>query len=70
MRILDIFKRKRYGIIEVYIDKSGEYRWRLKASNGRIVAESGEGYESSNDCEKGLKSARHNINTKRMFYRT
>jgi uncharacterized protein YegP (UPF0339 family) len=25
-------------------DKKGEWRWRLKATNGRILADSGEGY--------------------------
>jgi uncharacterized protein YegP (UPF0339 family) len=28
----------------IYQDKRGEWRWRLKARNGRIVADSGEGY--------------------------
>ncbi len=28
---------------EVYLDRAGEYRWRLKAANGEIVAVS-EGY--------------------------
>lgn len=28
----------------VFKDTSGEYRWRLKAPNGQIVATSGEGY--------------------------
>lgn len=28
----------------VYRDNSGEYRWQLKAINGRIIAESGEGF--------------------------
>jgi uncharacterized protein YegP (UPF0339 family) len=31
-------------VIEVYRDAKGEHRWRMKASNGRIVADSGEGY--------------------------
>lgn len=30
---------------EVYPDAGGEWRWRLVARNGRIVAESGEGYK-------------------------
>lgn len=29
---------------EVYQDKKSEWRWRLVSRNGRIVAESGEGY--------------------------
>ena len=28
----------------VYEDASGEWRWRLVAGNGRIIADSGEGY--------------------------
>ncbi|WP_440989242.1 YegP family protein [Haloarchaeobius baliensis] len=31
---------------EVFRDKAGEYRWRLVADNGRILADSGEGYAS------------------------
>lgn len=31
--------------IEVYRDAAGEFRWRARDTNGRIVAESGEGYE-------------------------
>ena len=28
----------------IYRDAVGEWRWRLRARNGRIVADSGEGY--------------------------
>lgn len=34
----------------IYKDASGYWRWRLKASNGRIVADSGEGYYNRQDC--------------------
>jgi uncharacterized protein YegP (UPF0339 family) len=38
---------------EIY--KSGtEYRWRLKASNGRIIADSGESYKNKSDCVAGI----------------
>jgi uncharacterized protein YegP (UPF0339 family) len=30
----------------IYKDVQGEWRWHLKASNGRILADSGEGYKS------------------------
>ena len=36
--------------VEVYRDKSGEWRWRKTAANGRIVSESGEGYTRYADC--------------------
>ena len=32
--------------VEVYSDEAGEYRWRAIAENGKIVAESGEGYKN------------------------
>ncbi|HXI23290.1 MAG TPA: DUF1508 domain-containing protein [Pyrinomonadaceae bacterium] len=33
-----------------YKDAKGEWRWRLKASNGRIIADSGEGYTTESNC--------------------
>jgi len=36
--------------VDVYQDQAGEWRWRLKAANGRIVADSGEGYGNQADC--------------------
>ncbi len=31
-------------------DSKGEWRWHLKAANGRIIADSGEGYKSEQEC--------------------
>lgn len=33
-------------LFHTYKDSSDEWRWHLKASNGKIVADSGEGYSS------------------------
>ena len=30
--------------VQIYRDANREWRWRLRAANGRIVADSGEGY--------------------------
>jgi uncharacterized protein YegP (UPF0339 family) len=35
---------------EVYRDKAGDWRWRRIASNGEIVADSGEGYSRKFDA--------------------
>ncbi len=35
----------------IYTDARGEYRWRLKANNGRIVADSAEGYSSKQGAQ-------------------
>lgn len=39
----------------VYKDNGGEWRWRLVAGNGRIIAESGEGYHHKQDCLHGIE---------------
>jgi hypothetical protein len=43
------------GKFEVYQDRAGKYRFRLKASNGEIVA-SGEAYESKSAAHKGCEA--------------
>ncbi len=44
---------------EVYVDKAGEFRFRLKARNGEIVAV-GEGYKAKASCLNGIDSIRRN----------
>ena len=44
---------------EVYTDKAGEFRFRLKATNGEIIATS-EGYKSKASCLNGVESVRKN----------
>src|SRR5262245_14209196 len=39
---------------EVYQDRAKEYRWRLKAANGQIVASSSEGYKAKADSQKAI----------------
>jgi uncharacterized protein YegP (UPF0339 family) len=36
---------KRRARFVVYKDVKGEWRWQLRAANGRIIADSGEGYK-------------------------
>lgn len=44
---------------ELYKDKAGEFRFRLKARNGEIIATS-EGYTTHAACENGIESVRKN----------
>ena len=44
---------------ETYQDKKGEYRFRLKAANGEIIAV-GEGYTTMDGCKKGIESVARN----------
>lgn len=41
---------------ELYKDRGDEYRWRMIASNGRIVADSGEGYTSKSGARKAIEN--------------
>lgn len=44
---------------EIYLDKGSEYRFRLKAKNGQIIA-TGEGYKSKAGCQNGIESVKKN----------
>lgn len=44
---------------EVYLDKAGEFRFRLKARNGENIAAS-EGYKAKAGCLNGIESVRKN----------
>ena len=39
---------------QLYEDRASEYRWRLRADNNKIIADSGEGYTNKSDCEHGI----------------
>ena len=44
---------------EIYQDKAGEFRFRLKAKNGQIIAVS-EGYKAMVSCVNGVESVKKN----------
>lgn len=44
---------------EIYLDKGGEFRFRLKAKNGEIIAVS-EGYKAKASCKNGIESVKKN----------
>jgi len=50
------------GKFELYKDKSGEYRFRLKAANGETIATS-EGYASKSGAKSGIASVQKNAPT-------
>ncbi len=47
------------GKFELYTDKKGEYRFRLKAGNGEVIAVS-EGYTTKASALNGIESVRKN----------
>lgn len=53
---------------EVYNDKAGEFRFRLKATNGEIIASSGEGYTTKAACLNGVDSVKRNAPEAEITY--
>ena len=47
---------------EMYTDKRGETRYRLKATNGQIIL-TGEGYAAKASCRNGIESVRKNADS-------
>ena len=45
---------------EIYKDKKGEFRFRLKATNGEIIA-TGESYPTKAGCQKGIAAIKKNV---------
>ena len=53
------FAKKSMPKFEVYTDKAGKTRFRLKAKNGQIIAV-GEAYETHKACIAGVESVKKN----------
>ena len=53
------FAAVKHPKFEVYTDKAGEFRFRLKATNGQIIAVS-EGYKAMAGCRNGVASVKKN----------
>jgi len=54
------------GKFEIFQDKAGEYRFRLKAGNGQIILAS-EWYSNKDGCENGIESVRKNSQNRDRF---
>src|SRR5262245_42219114 len=40
---------------ELYKDAKEEFRWRLKAADGKVIATAGQGYKAKADCQHGIE---------------
>ncbi len=56
---VDGFEQLTHPKFEVYADKAGEFRFRLKARNGEVIAVS-EGYKAKQSCMNGIESVKKN----------
>lgn len=53
---LEVLRTAQNPKFEIYLDKAGKYRFRLKASNGELICTSEDGYASKDSCKKGIAS--------------
>ena len=56
------FEKAKNPKFEIYTDKAGEIRFRLKAANGEPILAS-EGYSSMSGCKNGIESVRKNADS-------
>jgi uncharacterized protein YegP (UPF0339 family) len=54
------------GKFEVYKDKAGKFRYRLKAGNGQIIL-TGEAYNTKDACLQGVDSVKKNSQKETAF---
>lgn len=45
----------------IYRDRRLEWRWYLEASNGRTIADSGEGYKTKRACLNGIRLVKSSL---------
>lgn len=53
------YTTEKHPKFEIYKDNAGEFRFRLKSTNGQIIA-TGEGYTTHANCLKGVESVKKN----------
>jgi uncharacterized protein YegP (UPF0339 family) len=53
--------RSARATFEVYKDKAGEYRWRLRATNTQILAIAAQGYSDKRACMNAIDSIKRDV---------
>ena len=51
---------------EIYKDERLEFRWRFKSNNGKILAESAEGYNNPSNCEHAIILVKQQVSNARI----
>lgn len=52
---LKLTTEKRRSRVQVYLDADDSWRWRFMSGNGRVLADSGQGYTRRIDCMRALE---------------
>ena len=53
---MTIMRKDKVVWFEIYPDKASKWRWRAKAPNGRIIADSGESYTRKPDARRAIEN--------------
>ncbi len=61
------YAEEKHPKFEIYKDKAGEFRFRLKATNGQIIGVS-EGYSALASCKNGVESVKKNAPDAEVFH--
>ena len=61
------YEKLKHPKFELYQDKAGEYRIRLKAANGKVIAVS-ESYPAKASCKTGIASVKKNVEGAPIVY--
>ena len=56
-------KAAKAGTIEIYKDRAGDFRFRVKDADGKVVAMPPSGYETKEECQKALDFIKTTLNT-------
>ncbi len=52
---------------ETYQDRGKQYRWRLRSSNGQVIATSGQGYKDKRDRDSAIERIKKDAATRLKF---
>ena len=53
-------EKKAGASFDVYKDKGGEFRWRLRTTNTQVIATCGQGFSSKQACTSSIDSVKKN----------
>jgi uncharacterized protein YegP (UPF0339 family) len=59
----DDAEKKSGATFEVYKDKAGDFRWRLRTTNTQVIASSGQMFSSKQTCMESIESVKKNAAT-------
>ena len=54
------------GTVEIHKDQAGDYRFRIKDADGKVVAMSTKGYETKDECHKALDFVKATLNAAKV----